>query len=372
MSQQQQSESSSRALAYVERIRGLEPIKGADRIEVARVRGWRVVVRRGQYSVGDLVVYCEIDSVLPPWKHFVDDKLDRSAFRIRTVSLRGVVSQGYVVPLRAIAECHPDREHLTVDAAGARIAFDDGRADIALAPGADLTEFMGVAKYEPPLHVTECSAAGLVAFPEWLPKSDQLRVQNIPDIVTQRAGVRFEVTEKLDGASISVYYDDASADVCVCTRNCRVAAGTADRGAAVLALERAGVVEALRRTRLRAALQGELVGPGVQGNPYGLAQCEWRMFDAYLVDERRFATPSERRGVVERLGLSFEAVHVPVLATGALLPQSADKLLADADGKAVLNPSVLREGVVWKSEEPVDGDIFHFKAVSNSYLLRQK
>ena len=87
----------TRTLASIETISELNPISGADKIEVARIKGWNVVVKKGQFEVGNKVVYCEVDSILPerPEFEFLKDK----HYRIRTVKLRGQVSQGICFPL---------------------------------------------------------------------------------------------------------------------------------------------------------------------------------------------------------------------------------------------------------------------------------
>lgn len=86
-----------RKLATIEVIKDLRPIEGADAIEVATVRGWQVVVKKGEFSIGDLCVYCEIDSVLPPRPEFAF--LEKVKYRIRTIRLRGCISQGIIFPM---------------------------------------------------------------------------------------------------------------------------------------------------------------------------------------------------------------------------------------------------------------------------------
>ena len=93
-------------MATIRKIDALLPIVGADAIECAVVGGWTCVVKKGEFTVGDLAVYCEIDSWIP---HEIAPFLSRGNFprvyndvkgeRLRTVKLRGQLSQGLLLPL---------------------------------------------------------------------------------------------------------------------------------------------------------------------------------------------------------------------------------------------------------------------------------
>lgn len=91
-----------RKLASIQKIIGLEPIEGADNIMKAKVLGWELVIKKGEYAVGDFCIYCEIDSVLPNKPEF--EFLKSKNFRIRTIRLRGQISQGICFPLSMLPE----------------------------------------------------------------------------------------------------------------------------------------------------------------------------------------------------------------------------------------------------------------------------
>jgi len=167
-----------RKLASIQRIKSLERIDGADAIEKATVLGWQLVVKKGEFNVGDLCVYCEIDSQMPDRPEF--EFLKPRGMRIRTIRLRGQVSQGICFPLSILPE------------------------GITLGEGADCTDVLGISKYEPPI---PACLNGIVkgAFPGFIPKTDETRVQVLQHILDEFEGARCYVTEKLDGTSCTFY-----------------------------------------------------------------------------------------------------------------------------------------------------------------------
>jgi ATP-dependent RNA circularization protein (DNA/RNA ligase family) len=114
------------------------------------------------------------------------------------------------------------------------------------------------------------------------------------------------------------------------------------------------------------AIQGELIGPGIQDNIYKLSRPEFRVFDVYNIQAGEYLKPEARRALIERMGLK----HVPVLLNEFELTHTVEELIQAADGKSVMGDIVgpLREGVVYKQ---VDGGMT-FKCISNQYLIGQK
>ena len=183
-----------RKLATVETILDIQPIEGADAIEVAMVRGWKIVVKKGDFKVGDLCVYCEVDSLMPRKPEY--EFLAPRGYRIRTIKLRGQISQGIAFPLQILP----------------RDFFAPGQKIVPVA-GLDVTDALGVIKYEPPVSV---QLAGLVkgSFPGFLPKTDEERIQNIPWVLEKYPTVDFYATEKLDGSSVTLYLNNGEFGVC--------------------------------------------------------------------------------------------------------------------------------------------------------------
>ena len=194
-----------RKLVTVRTVDAIRPIAGADAIDCATVEGWQVVVKKGEFQAGDRCVYFEIDAFLP----LTDSRFDflarnkstwlgREGVRLRTVKLRGQLSQGLILPLAGFPEI------------ASAVAND---AD------ADLTALLGVEKWE------ATQAAGLSgqpagAFPAFIRKTDQERIQNLREVLYEQALTEFEVTLKLDGSSMTVFYRQGEAGVC--SRNYQV------------------------------------------------------------------------------------------------------------------------------------------------------
>ena len=201
----------TRHLATIERIADIRSIPDADAIEAAVVRGWTVVVKKGEFAIGDRCVYFEIDSFLPhvgPFEFLASRGSrifdDVRGHVLRTIRLRGVYSQGLVLPLAAFPE----------------LTGNDG--DGVGEDGRDVSDELGVTKYEAPLPAS-LSGIALGEFPTRLaPKTDSERVQNLvtswDHLCTYGSWV---ATEKIDGSSMTVINDDGT--IRVCSRNLELA-----------------------------------------------------------------------------------------------------------------------------------------------------
>ena len=324
----------------------MRPIEGADAIEAATVRGWTVVIKKGELAVGDLCLYFEIDAFLP-----VDDA--RFAFLaprgtktidgrvghvLKTAKLRGVVSQGLVIPVANFPEL--------------------GDAAALAASGDDLAARLGVVKYEPPIPA-QLTGMLLGAFPtEFAPKTDAERVQNLVDVYdTLRTGARWVATEKVDGTSVT-YIRDAGR-LRICSRNFElVPEGTTQQHLA----EAIGLLDLLQDGD---AVQAELFGEGIQKNPL-------------KIHGQRLAIFGILRG---RTPLPRESWPAPLLALAAprydelTLPDTVAEAIAQADGiRSKITAGRLAEGIVWHA---ASGETFAalddrscFKVISNKWLLR--
>jgi RNA ligase (TIGR02306 family) len=335
-----------RKMATIRKIDSIRSIAGADAIECAVVGGWNVVTRKGEYSAGDLAVYCEIDSFIPtaiaPFLtrpgHSAKTFEGVEGERLRTVKLRGQLSQGLLLNLDAVI---PQTN--------------------SFAEGDDVSELLGIVKYEAPV---PAELAGEVKgmFPSRIPKTDQERVQNLSAEleVWKAENLSWEVTEKLDGSSMTVYILDG--EVGVCSRNLDLKRNPDN------SLWRAAIKHGLEEKLAgysNIAVQGELVGNGIQGNMYQMRDQDFYVYDVYNVDAGRYFTPAERNTFVQALDL----LHCPVFQSDFVLAtDSVDDLLKQAEGKSVINDIVRpeREGLVFKCNEKQ----VSFKAVSIRFLLK--
>ncbi|XP_046441440.1 uncharacterized protein LOC124192264 [Daphnia pulex] len=338
-----------RKLATIRVIDELHPIEGADAIECAVVGGWKVVVKKGEYAVGDLAVYLEIDSWVPTeLAPFLSKGKDPREFegikgeRLRTVKLRGQLSQGLFLP------------------------FDVLRgAVVILAESADVSEFLGIVKWEKPMNA---QLAGMAKgnFPSLIPKTDQERMQNLKKEIAGavESGLQFEITEKLEGSSMTAYLIDGVFGVC--SRNVDL---KETEGNTFWQIAREYDIEDKMRIAglNNFAIQGELIRPGIQGNIYKLSKPMFMVFDMYNIVTGSFLTPHDRRALTKVL----DVPHAPVLMVDKDLGMgSIDEILSWAEGKSVMGDIVgpEREGIVFKE---VNGGM-SFKAISNKYLLGEK
>lgn len=334
-----------RKMATIRKIDALRPIVGADAIECAIVGGWTCVVKKGEYTAGDLAVYCEIDSFIPtaiaPFLtkpgHYAKTFEGVEGERLRTVKLRGQLSQGLLLPLSMLNM-------------GNSASFE----------GLDVSFPLGIVKYEAPV---PAELAGEVKgmFPSVIPKTDQERIQNLSAEleVWKTENLSWEVTEKLDGTSMTVYVIDG--EVGVCSRNLDLKRNPDNslwRAALKYDLE-----EKLKIAGCNIAVQGELIGNGIQGNKYKMRDQDFYVYDIYDINDGRYYTPAERKAFIEVFGLN----HCPVLHRATELLISVESLLALAEGKSVMGTvGCEREGLVFKCNEKS----VSFKAISNKFLLK--
>jgi RNA ligase (TIGR02306 family) len=332
-----------RKLASIRTITDIQPIPDADSIEVVSIGGWKVVSKKGEYKVGDMCVYCEIDSFLPilPQYEFLRKTSYKKmtdgteGFRLKTIKLRGQVSQGLVLPIDVLP--------------GGRTLFD----------GMDVTNVLGITKYEPPI---PSNLSGQIKghFPSFIQKTDEERVQNLAYVYPFNRPLRFYVTEKLDGSSATFYFKDGVFGVC--SRNLELLEtpdNTFWKVARQLKIE-----ESLRELGQNMCIQGELIGEGIQGNPYKIKGQTVKFFNAFNIDEYRKLSFTEFSNLMNKLNLET----VPVLDENFNLPETIDELLLFAEGKSLLNPNTDREGLVIRSQDIS----ISFKAISNKFLLKEK
>lgn len=345
----------SRQLVTIRTVKELRPIEGADRIELAVVDGWQCVVKKGDFQVGDPGLYFEIDSMVPTsdmrFTFLAKGKVQPFA-RIKTIRLKGVLSQGLLLPLHSNLR---DEEF-------ERYRHNEQLADI-----------LKVEKYEPPLPIGGQQKG---TFPTHLvPKTDQERIQNIPEVLNGTSFWDYEVTEKLDGTSCTIWYHDSH--VGVASRNWEM--DRDDDNVYAKILKDTDLVAKLTKLGRNIAIQGEIIGPGIQGNKYQLGSQTFYVFDIYDIDAKRYFGSTERVELTQELGLH----HVPVLnffwtfyqAPSAQPVNQGDEntllnldlVLEAANGESRL-AKVAREGIVFKA---LGGGI-SFKAISNDWLLENE
>lgn len=331
-----------RKLATIREIKEILPIEGADRIELAIVDSWKVVVSKG-LTVGDRVCYCEIDSFLPIkpefeflrkscYKKLVDGT---EGFRLKTVKLRGQISQGLCIPLNELPQLVQNQV------------------------GEDVSEILGITKWESSIAVS-FSGDAKGSFPVFLKKTDEERIQNLTRDYQEylTSGKQFYATEKLDGSSATFYLRDG--EFGVCSRNLELK--ESENNSFWKVAKNLNIKEKLKTLPFNACLQGELIGEGIQGNPYKIQGQDVRFFNLFNIDTYEYLS-------IEELSKFCQGVDLLIVPNyDFALPQTIDELLLIADGKSVLNREMDREGLVIRS---IDNKI-SFKAISNKFLLNDK
>jgi len=348
-----------RRLATVQQIAELLPIEGADAIEVARINGWNVVVKKGDFKVDEMAVFCEVDSFLPiqPEYEFLRKSSYKKmsdgteGFRLKTIRLRGQLSQGLLINYQTLISKLPPDENGHVDL-----------PDV----GEDVTEIMGIIKYEPP--IPACLAGQMKGnFPGFLNKTDEERVQNIPSSMYERyksKGKKYYITEKLDGSSCSIYL--RGNEFGVCSRNVNL---LETEGNTFWKVARQYNIEEILREHSEYtgfqtfALQGEVIGEGIQGNPYNIKGHQFHIFNLFYSDLDYYANIDELIDFSKKYNLKV----VPLLHKDINLPENGMECLKLAEGKSALNSNTEREGIVIRY---FDRSV-SFKAISNKFLLKK-
>jgi len=337
-----------RKLASIQIVTNLEAIEGADRIEKATILGWSLVVRKGEFSIGDRAVFFEIDSLLPDRPEFEflkssDHTPGNTICRLRTRRFKGTLSQGLAIPPGSFSE------HEALSTHGV---------------GDDVTELLGVTKYEPPLHLTAGDTKGV--FPHFIPKTDEIRIQSVPDLIDELQGVEVYISTKCDGTSATCYLHDG--EFGACSRNWEKKDG--DNIYWQMA-HKYSIEEGLRKLGGNIAVQGEICGPGIQKNRMQLPEHKLFCYNIYDISGTCYISYDNNLvGMLTSIGLE----PVPDIETG-IFTWNLPTLITMAEGK-YQGSKYDREGIVIRPTverySPTLGGRTSFKVVNNRYLLKEQ
>lgn len=385
-----------RNLASIQRVVKVSPIVGADRIETVSVLGWDVVCAKDEFKVNDLVIYFEVDSFLnaedPRYASFTERFSNwngKRGMRIKTIRLRKQISQGLIMTISDFKE------------------FDN----MNLVEGLDATELLKIEKWESIEDSVGGNSFGNMkqeaAFPSFIFKTDQERVQNRINELSKHKDEDFEVTIKLDGSSMTVYclnenskyfkdeiknierrllkrrsklyrlfyylkkkfgfVEETKQIIGVCSRNVSLKLDSSN--IFVDCAKDNGLLFDITGLNRNLAFQGELIGPTIQNNFESVKENQFYVYDVFDIDAQKYLLPEQASTLVNSLNWNY----VPVLHTKFKLPDKEDPkdlvtdILEMAEGTG-MNPGVKREGLVFKSNQSQ----LSFKAISNSYLLAKE
>jgi RNA ligase (TIGR02306 family) len=340
-----------RKLASIQIVSDLRPIPEADKIVVAKVLGWECVALKEEFNVGDFGVYFEIDSILPvePWTDFLRKGSDKP-FRLRTIRLKKQLSQGLMLPISKVPwKIHPDRMEV----------------------GADMTVLLNVTKYEP-IIPAELSGKVKGNFPSFLHRTDEVRLQSEPEVLTEAINKRLVLvgTVKMDGTSFTAYLRDGEFGVCSRNLNLIETAENAHwKMARKLKLE-----EALKSENRNLCVQGELCGGSIQGNRAGLKDIELHVFNLYDIDTGKYLNHGELREFCQKHGLTMvKTVGHNDFSSGGTT--TLERLL-ELSNNLNYDNGLPAEGIVWRPLVETYSDVLKgrssFKVISNRYIEKYK
>ncbi len=363
-----------RKLATIREIKELLPIPGADLIELALIDGWQVVVKKGEFNTKDSCVYIEIDSILPPVDPF--KFMEARKYRVRTIKLRGCLSQGLALPLSYF----PSMKNTP------KI-------------GEDVTELLGITKYDPedhgnnsvklPVHPAvlllckfklgrwiyyKFKPKSKGTWPEWVPKTDEERVQNIRGLFGLISQRNLYATEKLDGQSFTAFYKGNERTGLfkrgvygVCSRNVWFKNPNETKNTwcnTALEHDIRVILNAFWNAhKVSLAIQGEIVGPTIQGNKYKLNKNSLYVYNIYDITNAKYFTHLQKAAFTKQYNLKLTPT-VELQYEG----KYPVNFVIQADGQSVLH-TCPREGIVVRD---IMDDSFSFKAISNAFLLKEK
>ena len=363
----------SRKLASVQKIKAIKPIEGADRIEIVQVLNWDCVTSKGEYQVGDMVIYFEIDSLLPdiPAFEFLkgsswSQKLNK--YKIRTHKFRGQISQGLVIPIRQLTEIYNQINKSALSS----IDYDEGD---------DLTALLKIEKYEPP--VSNGPLGDIINHEWYVPKTDEERIQVcaenvLPEYMKSEQGDWY-TSVKLDGTSCTAgLFEDA---FLIGGRN----QWYKDDNMYTTTVRKYITEEKLRAyqetTGMYVVFQGELCGPGIQCNRLGLKEKDWFIFNVFTSDTGKMDSYTKcdllnMLNICEYFGLKT----VPLIPFEAKFDFKAEDNI-DKTVEDLLNyvdnfkyrtffddasPNQIAEGAVFRMNDMS----YSFKVISNKFLLK--
>ena len=353
-----------RKLASVQKIISLSPIENADKIEKATVLGWELVVKKGEFKVDDFVVYIEIDSIMPEKPEF--EFLRVRKFKVKTIKLRGQVSQGICFPLSILSK----KKYIE---------------------GQDVTELIGVTKYESGAERQEriqneiksnrvkkffmkyswfrrLFTPDRMHWPDFIKKTDEDRIQVMPQVLQQYKDEYFEITEKLDGQS-GTYFLIRNPKKWqfwkpfifgVCSRN--FLKGKKENNTWWRIAEQYDIENKLKQViddNEYIVIQGELIGESIQKNKYDIKGLDFYVFNVFT--DKQNNSGKFKYEICKQLNLK----EVPFITNDFQLKDTINEMVEYAKGKSVLK-DIHREGIVVRNYSKN----ISFKVVNPDFLLK--
>lgn len=402
-----------RRLASIQKIKEVIKHPNADSLDIITILGWKCIVGKDEYKQGDLVVYCEVDSVLPEKPEFeflrercfVDNGIVRG-FRIKTIKLRKEYSQGLILPLSILN--------------GKKYSKDTRENPVYdLTESKDVTELLEINKFEKPIPL--CLQGQVKGnFPGFLSKTDECRVQLLQKLLTEYKGTKCYVSEKIDGSSVTFFLNNN--EFGVCSRNLELYPDNPSYHESPKYIKRTDgkyqvvdekgeligeildeppkapvisenvywkiardydIENRLRRYGQNIAIQGEIYGNGLQGNPLKIGDVRLGVFNIFLIDQSKYVSLEEMRKIISSFNADSknQLKIVPILTEEFILNDNIDELVKYSIGNSVVNPKCKREGIVIRPVDLIENTNYSedcvrsrisFKVISPEYLLSEE
>lgn len=368
-------------LATIQKILNIEPIEGAGAIEVVTVLGWKIVVKKGEYNIGNLCCYIQIDTKVSEVNEF--EFLRERSFRVRTIKLRKQISQGLIISLKdckSISKQLNPKEDLSI---------------FFMREGEDISKYIGVTKYEKQDNNPEKYEKPRIPkvwYKKWIylfkysvlyklfPKlqkklkspfptnlvsiTDEERIQNMPKILEQYKGKEFVVSYKLDGSSITIIHNKVlgKSKYRICSRRFELHDKKNDWYKVFIETKFSEEIQKLvnHYKTDNIIVQGEAIGK-FNGNHHNLEKEQIRLFNIYVNGKRL------NQYMFIELCNFYNIPHCPEYCK-IILNHSMEEILKLSEIPDVLNPNTNAEGLVWRCVE----DNQSFKVINNNYLLKNE
>jgi RNA ligase (TIGR02306 family) len=311
----------------IEEIETVNPIEGADRIQVATVKGlvFNFVIGKDQFKPGDKVLYFPVDSLVPQAlaeKLGVAGKLaGKDKNRLKTVKLRRILSQGLVAPVSLI----------------------DGLVDRT---PESITQFLGITKYEPPEVV--CHGGKLVRHVEYVETYDLEGADRYFNVADQMMNIPVYISSKIEGSNFYCGVDATGNSVVGQRSGAIIPDGTISHTWWSTATSQ-GLIDASTRIRtdlfpgMSVILRGELIGSGIQGDYYNIGKHKVLIFDIKVND--KYLSAQNFLDICKK----YEVRTVPILSVGKTLREWLNgRTIKEASNHRSTLIDKLEEGIVIK------------------------
>ncbi len=333
-----------RKLASIQKITKISEIENADSISCATILGWQVVILKDQFKVGDNVIYCEVDSLMPDIPEFESlKKLTNNTMRIRTIRMRGQCSQGICFPLELVENFGLLPEDMTI--------------------GQDVTEVIGITKYEDVLP-DELLSKAKGYIPSEIPKSDIYRVQTMQDVLDKYQGTMCCASEKMDGESITMYLKDGVFGVCSKVVDFIESEDSVHWQMA----KQLDMENKFRMLGFDISMQGEIIGEGIKGNKYKIKGKKVLFYNAFDIKAHKYFNYENLIHLAKDL---LQVETVPIVNDQLVLTNDINELVKQSNGRSMLYDTK-REGIVITPLEEINDIIGRIiiKVISPEFLLK--